>query len=39
MRDYRGRIAPVQIDLVDPDLLARLDTTPTRRGDVATGTP
>ena len=39
MRDYRGRIAPVQIDLVDPDLLARLDTTPTRRGDVATRTP
>lgn len=28
MRDYSGRIAPVQIDLVDPELLARLDTTP-----------
>lgn len=34
MRDYTGRIAPVQIDLVDPDLLAALDTTPKAR-DVA----
>jgi hypothetical protein len=28
MRDYDGRVAPVQIDLVDPDLIDRLDTTP-----------
>jgi hypothetical protein len=28
MRDYSGRIAPVQIDLVDPTLIDRLDTTP-----------
>lgn len=28
MRDYSGRIAPIQVDLVDPELLARLDTTP-----------
>jgi hypothetical protein len=28
MRDYEGRVAPVQIDLVDPDLLRTLDTTP-----------
>jgi hypothetical protein len=34
MRDYTGRIAPVQIDLVDDELLAALDTTPGRR-DVA----
>ena len=31
MRDYRGRIAPIQVDLLDPDLLARLDTTPGAR--------
>ena len=31
MRDYRGRVSPVQIDLIDPDLLARLDTTPGAR--------
>lgn len=30
MRDYRGRVGRVQIDLVDPDLLAALDTTPYR---------
>lgn len=30
MRDYDGRISPVQIDLMDPELLAALDTTPTR---------
>jgi hypothetical protein len=28
MRDYEGRISPVQIDLADPSLLAALDTTP-----------
>ena len=28
LRDYEGRIAPVQVDLVDPDLLRALDTTP-----------
>lgn len=28
MRDYQGRVGAVQIDLVDPDLLAALDTTP-----------
>lgn len=31
MRDYEGRIAPVQIDLADPALLAALDTSPRRR--------
>jgi AAA domain-containing protein len=31
MRDYEGRVSPVQIDLVDPDLLDALDTTPERR--------
>jgi hypothetical protein len=33
MRDFTGRVAPVQIDLVDPDLIARLDTTPRRLDD------
>jgi hypothetical protein len=28
MRDYEGRVSPVQIDLADPDLLEALDTTP-----------
>ncbi|MBI5105913.1 MAG: ATP-binding protein [Solirubrobacterales bacterium] len=28
LRDYEGRISPMQVDLVDPDLLRRLDTTP-----------
>lgn len=28
MRDYEGRVSPVQIDLADPCLLAALDTTP-----------
>ncbi|MFL5844340.1 MAG: ATP-binding protein [Solirubrobacteraceae bacterium] len=28
MRDYTGRVAPVQIDLVDEQLLTTLDTTP-----------
>jgi len=32
MRDYDGRVAPVQIDLMDPELLAALDTTPQRAG-------
>ncbi len=30
MRDYDGRVSPVQIDLMDPELLATLDTTPKR---------
>ena len=33
LRDYEGRVAPVQIDLADPELLAALDTTPTMRTD------
>jgi hypothetical protein len=32
MRDYEGRVSPVQIDLVDRALLRALDTTP-ERGD------
>jgi hypothetical protein len=28
MRDYEGRVSPVQIDLLDPELLTALDTTP-----------
>jgi hypothetical protein len=28
MRDFEGRVSPVQIDLVDPQLLLALDTTP-----------
>lgn len=28
MRDYDGRVSPVQIDLLDPEVLAALDTTP-----------
>lgn len=31
MRDYEGRVAPMQVDLVDGDLLATLDTTPRRQ--------
>jgi hypothetical protein len=31
MRDFDGRVSPVQIDLVDPGLLEALDTTPSRR--------
>jgi AAA-like domain len=30
LRDYGGHVSPVQIDLLDPDLLAKLDTTPER---------
>lgn len=28
MRDYTGRVASIQVDVVDPELLAALDTTP-----------
>jgi hypothetical protein len=28
MRDYDGRVSPMQVDLMDPDLLDALDTTP-----------
>jgi hypothetical protein len=31
VRDYEGRISPVQIDLADPALLGWLDTTPRRQ--------
>jgi hypothetical protein len=37
MRDYEGRVAPVQIDVLDPALLAALDTTP--RYDAPAPTP
>lgn len=33
MRDYSGRVSQVQIDLVDRDVLAALDTTPGREAD------
>jgi AAA-like domain len=33
MRDFEGRVSPVQIDLGDPRLLAALDTTPQRADD------
>ena len=33
MRDYGGRVSPVQIDLVDDALLDALDTTPDRDAD------
>jgi hypothetical protein len=38
-RDYQGRVGPMQVDLVDPELLAALDTTPrtASREDVAEG--
>ena len=35
MRDYEGRVAPVQIDLADPSLLSALDTSPRRRAEDA----
>ena len=35
MRDYEGRVAPVQIDLADPSLVAALDTSPRRRAEDA----
>ena len=38
MRDYEGRVSPVQIDLVDPELLEALDTTPDR-GDAPDPSP
>jgi hypothetical protein len=28
MRDYDGRVSPIQVDLLDPEVLAALDTTP-----------
>ncbi|UTI66138.1 ATP-binding protein [Paraconexibacter antarcticus] len=30
MRDYEGRVSPIQVDLADPHLLDALDTTPRR---------
>ena len=39
MRDYDGRVGPVQIDVADPDLLAVLDTTPRRADDVEAAAP
>jgi hypothetical protein len=33
MRDFESRVAPVQVDLVDPALVAALDTTPNREGE------
>lgn len=33
LRDYEGRISPIQIDLADGQLLDTLDTTPRRRRD------
>jgi len=35
-RDYRGRVSPMQVDLVDPELLQALDTTPRTETDLAT---
>ncbi len=35
MRDYEGRVAPVQIDLADPSLLSALDTSPRRPAEDA----
>lgn len=32
MRDYEGRVSPIQVDLVDPELLAALDTSSGRAG-------
>jgi hypothetical protein len=39
MRDYEGRIGPVQIDLADDRLLAALDTTPRERSGSRNGRP
>ncbi len=36
LRDYEGRISPVQVDLADHALLEALDTTPTRSSAPAT---
>jgi hypothetical protein len=33
MRDYEGRVSPIQVDLLDPELLSALDTTPRPQGD------
>jgi hypothetical protein len=38
MRDYGGRVSPVQVDLVDAELLDTLDTTPDRGEEPATVT-
>jgi hypothetical protein len=35
-RDYRGRVGGMQVDLVDPDLQAALDTTPRHAADAET---
>ena len=37
MRDYEGRVGPVQVDLADPAVLEALDTTP--RAEPAGETP
>ena len=39
MRDFEGRVAPVQIDLLDPALLEALDTTPRAEEEVASTQP
>jgi AAA-like domain len=39
MRDYHGRVARTQIDFVDPNLLAALDTTPMRTPPPPSATP
>lgn len=33
MRDYEGRSSPIQIDIIDPELLAALEAAPRRGGD------
>ena len=35
MRDYDGRVSPIQIDLLDPEILEALDTTPGRTSELA----
>jgi hypothetical protein len=37
MRDFEGRVSPVQVDLVDDSLLEALDTTPGEPGEEAGG--
>lgn len=39
VRDYSGRVGPVQIDLVVPEVLRALDTTPERRAPAAASPP
>jgi hypothetical protein len=34
LRDYEGRVAPIQVDIADEALLSRLDTTPRRSGAI-----